>query len=546
MDNNITIQTTPNIWENVFLKSQGSYFQYIIYKLGKFSDSVITNDEAKDLLKTIRIEKRNFSKKAVEIKLIKTEEIPFEIPKNWVWCRLGEITNYGSSEKGEPKNMDSDTWVLDLEDIEKQTSKLLAKVRFSVRQSQSTKSKFKKGDVLYSKLRPYLDKVIVADEDGVCTTEILPLKCFGNLNSEYLKIALKSAYFLNYVNNQVKGMKMPRLETKAGQMALIPLPPLSEQKIIVEFLNKFKSNTLETEQKYFNNEIEKDVIALHLKQLRNITLQTELKIQSNLLSKLRQAYLQEAVMGKLTESSQDNAQTLLKAIKSQKAELIKQGKLRKEKPLAPMKPEEIPFEIPDNWVWCRLGEITNIFRGSSPRPKGDNRYFSTNPTDYNWITISDISNFSKNHILHSTREFLTEAGTKMGTFVDKNEFIIAVSGSTTGKCCLTGISGYVYDGLGVVRVFDKSLINEYLLIYMLQFYSHINSSKEGSTFPNINTDFLKNLLIPIPPLSEQKAIIAKVEGLLGNISLLESENKAQQIDVQRLMGAVLQEAFGGQ
>jgi type I restriction enzyme S subunit len=338
---------------------------------------------------------------------------------------------------------------------------------------------------------------------------------------------VNARFLYNYLHFQRESILVPlmrgaanvSLSIKSISSVEINLPPIEIQTSVNKLVDDFK--------------------------LRQDIFQTELKTQSNLLSKLRQAYLQEAVMGKLTEPSQDDAKTLLADIKSQKAQLIKEGKLRKEKPLPPIKPEEIPFAIPDNWVWCRLGEITNIFRGSSPRPKGDNRYFSTNPTDYNWITISDITNFSKDYILHRTREFLTEAGTKMGTFVDKNEFIIAVSGSTTGKCCLTGISGYVYDGLGVVRVFDHSLINEYLLIYMLQFYGHINGSKEGSSFPNINTDFLKQLLIPIPPISEQKAIVEKVEGLLANVSLLEEENKIQQNEVQRLMGAVLQEAFGG-
>jgi len=171
---------------------------------------------------------------------IKPEEIPFEIPESWIWCRLGEITNYGSSPKAEPSDLRNDTWVLDLEDIEKTTSKLLCRIRFNERNSLSTKSVFKTGDVLYSKLRPYLDKVIVADEDGVCTTEILPLKCYAGLNPFYLKTALKRPDFVKYVNSKTKGMKMPRLGTKEGQMSLIPLAPLSEQKrIVVEVEKQF-------------------------------------------------------------------------------------------------------------------------------------------------------------------------------------------------------------------------------------------------------------------------------------------------------------------
>lgn len=203
------------------------------------------NDEpASELLKRIKAEKATLrqaqgkGKKEKPLPPIKPEEIPFDIPENWVWCRLGEITNYGSSPKAEPTDLKNDTWVLDLEDIEKTTSNLLYKIRLNERNSLSTKSVFKKGDVLYSKLRPYLDKVIVADEDGVCTTEILPLKCFADLNPFYLKYALKRADFLKYVNSKTKGMKMPRLGTKEGEMALIPLPPLAEQKRIVAEIEK--------------------------------------------------------------------------------------------------------------------------------------------------------------------------------------------------------------------------------------------------------------------------------------------------------------------
>jgi len=166
---------------------------------------------------------------------------------------LGEITDYGSSPKAEPKDLKDNTWVLDLEDIEKSSSKVLCKIRFNERNSLSTKSVFKSGDVLYSKLRPYLDKVIVADEDGVCTTEILPLKCYCDINPYYIMYTLKRSDFLKYVNSVTKGMKMPRLGTKEGQIALIPLPPLSEQKRIVEEIERQLAKTKELKQHIIAN-----------------------------------------------------------------------------------------------------------------------------------------------------------------------------------------------------------------------------------------------------------------------------------------------------
>ncbi len=210
---------------------------------GKLVKQDKKDGNAKELLQKIKAEKEKLItdkkiKKEKVLAPIKEEEIPYDIPENWVWCRLGDICNYGSSPKAEPKHLINNTWVLDLEDIEKETSKLISKVRFSDRNSLSTKSVFKKGEVLYSKLRPYLDKVIVADEDGVCTTEILPLKLYGEINPYFLRYSMKSSDFLTYVNGVTKGMKMPRLGTPEGQIALIPLPPLAEQHRIVKKLEE--------------------------------------------------------------------------------------------------------------------------------------------------------------------------------------------------------------------------------------------------------------------------------------------------------------------
>jgi len=195
-------------------------------------------ETASALLKCIKEEKYQLiadkkRKKEKPLPLITEEEILFELPKSWEWCRLGNITNYGSSQKIDSEEIKADTWVLDLEDIEKESSKILQYKTFSDRPSLSTKSIFKKGWVLYSKLRPYLDKVVVALNDGVCTTEILPLPIYSRLQSHYLMYTLKGKHFLNYVNSKVGGMKMPRLGTSDGKMALIPLAPLEEQKVII-------------------------------------------------------------------------------------------------------------------------------------------------------------------------------------------------------------------------------------------------------------------------------------------------------------------------
>ncbi len=169
--------------------------------------------------------------KAVDI----TDEIPFEIPNSWVWVRLGNVVNYGETPTvSYPQCQDKNMWILDLEDIEKDTSKLLSRYRIKDKKFNSTKKTFCKGNVLYCKLRPYLNKVMVADEDGICTSEIIPLQIYSGIVPEYLKECLKSPYFYQYVNSLTYGIKMPRLGTTDGKRSLIPLPPIQEQQRIVE------------------------------------------------------------------------------------------------------------------------------------------------------------------------------------------------------------------------------------------------------------------------------------------------------------------------
>jgi len=232
---------------------------------GKLVEQNPNDEPATELLAKIKAEKEQLIKekkikKQKPLPPITEEEIPFEIPDNWVWCRLGEITTYGSSQKADPNKFNNDTWVLDLEDIEKETSRLLNKVRFNERNSLSTKSVFEFGDVLYSKLRPYLDKVIVADENGVCTTEILPLKCFANTNPYFFRYALKRPDFISFVNSVTKGMKMPRLGTEEGRKALIPFPPLSEQKRIVAKLDELMAYCDSLEESIKNSQTQNEML----------------------------------------------------------------------------------------------------------------------------------------------------------------------------------------------------------------------------------------------------------------------------------------------
>jgi type I restriction enzyme, S subunit len=174
----------------------------------------------------------NFKRQPLLKKIVKGDE-PWQLPAGWLWCQLGDVTSYGYSTKVEFKEVNNQTWVLELEDIEKGTSHLLQRVHACDRKFKSAKNRFKSGTVLYGKLRPYLDKVLIADDDGVCSTEIATISFFHGIHPGYLRWYLKSPFFIAYATNSTHGMSLPRLGTHDARNAPFPFPPAEEQKCIV-------------------------------------------------------------------------------------------------------------------------------------------------------------------------------------------------------------------------------------------------------------------------------------------------------------------------
>lgn len=205
---------------------------------GKLVPQNSHDEPASELLKRIQQEKAQLVKgeklkKEKPLPPISEDEIPYDLPEGWEWCRLGEICNYGSTQNIQPDDIPVDAWILELEDIEKDTGKLLCKRSKLQRKPMSTKHCFLPNDILYSKLRPYLNKVLIAEDYGYCTSEILPLSFYGGLNVRYILNFLRSPLFVDYTNKCSYGVKMPRLGTNDGKTALVPLPPAEEQQRIV-------------------------------------------------------------------------------------------------------------------------------------------------------------------------------------------------------------------------------------------------------------------------------------------------------------------------
>ena len=206
-------------------------------------------------------------------------------PSSWLSLQLGEVIDYGQTEKVEPDNISSEIWVLELEDIERDTSRILQRLTFAERPSKSTKNSFSPGDILYGKLRPYLNKVIYADAPGVCSTEIIPLKPNLAVNSRYLFHWTRHPEFLAYTSQVSHGVNMPRLGTEAGRQAPFILAPINEQRRIADKLDRVLARV--------------DAANEHLSRV------------APLIKRFRQSVLAAATSGRLTEDTSTTSRQVM-------------------------------------------------------------------------------------------------------------------------------------------------------------------------------------------------------------------------------------------
>ena len=210
---------------------------------GKLVEQRPEEGTGEELFQQIQTEKQTLIKagtikKEKPLPEITEDEVPFDIPESWKWVRLGDCTGYAQTkEKISPKDIRGDMWSLDLEDIQKDTGAILVKTKASERKINGDKVVFRKGQVLYSKLRPYLKKILVAPDDGICTPEFVPFDTYL-VDENYIAYVLKSPHIDYVINSVTYGVKMTRVGTDTMINLLIPLPSLAEQKRIVEKLEQ--------------------------------------------------------------------------------------------------------------------------------------------------------------------------------------------------------------------------------------------------------------------------------------------------------------------
>lgn len=218
-----------------------SILQYAIQ--GKLVEQRPEEGTGKELYRQIQAEKQRLIKegkikKEKPLPEIVEDEIPFDIPESWKWVRLGDCTGYSQTKpKISPKDITENMWSLDLEDIQKESGAILTRITASERKITGDKVLFYKGQVLYSKLRPYLKKILVAPDNGICTPELVPFNTYL-VYANYIVYVLRSPHIDYAVNSVTYGVKMPRVGTETMVNLLIPLPPLAEQKRIVAKLEE--------------------------------------------------------------------------------------------------------------------------------------------------------------------------------------------------------------------------------------------------------------------------------------------------------------------
>ncbi|MDM8520345.1 restriction endonuclease subunit S [Anaerolineales bacterium HSG6] len=282
-------------------------------------------------------------------------------------------------------------------------------------------------------------------------------------------------------------------------------------------------------------------------------LNSEITHQQTLLKKLRQAILQEAIEGKLTAEwrkqhpTVEHARDLLARIQAEKAELVKAKKIRKQKLLPPITAEEIPFPLPEGWVWCRLGDSANtIFDG----PFGSN--LKTKDYVDSGVRVIRLENIGALEFNNNKLSFVTQEKYETIKRHTVNNGDIIFSSFISKEIRVTVLPEYINKAINkadcfCVRLDNNKVSSEYISYFLStkSAYKLLSNKIHGDTRPRINTTQLKQCVIPLPPLVEQKAIVAKVETLLGQCDALAEQVNAAQGYSESLLQAVLREAFRG-
>ena len=373
-----------------------------------------------------------------------------------MWTTLGEISNYGECNNVSVDSITDDDWVLELEDLEKDTAKIIQTLSRSKRSIKGVRHRFNKGDILYSKLRTYLNKVLVAPQSGYCTTEIMPFNSYCNVSSYYLNHVLRSAYFLDYTQQCGYGVKMPRLSTTDACNGMIPLPPLAEQKRIVKEIEHWFSLI--------------DVI----------------------------------------ESGKEDLQATIKQAKSKILDLAIHGKL------VPQDPNDEPASellkrINPNFTPCDNGHYPNLPNGWVVTPMQT----LCSLTDGERQSEIERVNLDVKY-LRGERETKTLTA---GRYTPANTLLILVDGENSGEVFRTPIEGYQGSTFKLLSINDN-MNTDYVLQVINLHRKTLRENKVGSAIPHLNKKLFKAIEVPIPPYKEQQRIVNAINRAFQQLDII--------------------------
>ncbi|NPE51785.1 restriction endonuclease subunit S [Dickeya dadantii] len=515
------------------------------------------NDEpASELLKRIAAEKAELVKqgkikKQKPLPEISEDEKPFELPAGWDVIRLGEIaTKIGSGSTprgGQSTYIFSGVPFLRSQNIWNDGLKLDDVVFIAPEvHSQMDGSQVEDFDILLNITGASLGRCTIYPNnvgEANVNQHVTIIRLIEKEIISFLHLAIISPVIQKLIWGRQVGMAIEGLSKKTLELFEIPVPPLLEQLRIVhkardlmslcDHLEQQSLTSLDAHQQLVETLLATLVDSQHAEELAenwarisqhfDTLFTTEASIDA-----LKQTILQLAVMGKLVpqDPNDEPASELLKRIEQEKAQLVKEGKIKKQKPLPPVNDEEKPFELPQGWEWCRIIEIAQV--GTGATPSRDNPDYWQYP-EYNWVTSGETSS----PFIFNTAEKISVKAVKETNvcIYSPGTIIIAMygQGKTRGQVSELCISAGTNQACAAIQLFDKNEYHRrYIKLFFEKSYEDLRSLAAGGAQPNLNLAKVSSTLIPIPPFNEQIKITTKVEELFKVCDSLQSRLQSAQ------------------
>ena len=513
-------------------------------------------ESASELLKKTLKKKEEQSKdqkkkKEKDLLPLTKDEIPFSIPKTWVWTRLGEVgtTNVGLTYKPAHKN-DSGVPVLRSSNV--QEGELCLKDLVRVNTDYREKDIIKEGDLLIcarNGSRRLVGKCTIIGKIDEAMVFGAFMAIFRSDFNPYLQLFIQSPQYRSKLDG-VETTTINQITQGNLKATTVPLPPLEEQKEIVKVVETLFKEVEELEQLTVERiSLKEDFVTSALNQLTtNNANQEWAYLQEHFkdffnektnIKKLKETILQLAVQGKLTVDWRENnpdtedASILLKRIQGEKTQLIKEKKIKKEKGLPKITEDEIPYEIPEGWVWCRLGEVINLKSGQDLKP---NEYSDTEVIGLPYVT--GASNLKKEKVIISRWTNVPRS------IAFNGNLLITCKGSGVGKMgWLDEESAHIARQIMAISTVSSPL--NYIKVLM-DVNAMIYRKNAIGLIPGIDRKTVLETLLGFPPIEEQKAIVEKVNALMGLCDTLEQEVQQSQEHSAQLMQSCLREVFEGE